>query len=195
MISAAVEGLIDEAVVHRLVGHIGSTCTAVYGRQGKAWLRSKAGSYNSAAHHSPWFVLIDLDHDEPCAPQLVSAWIAQPAPHLCFRVAVREIEAWLLADDERLASFLGINRNRIPSNVEALSDPKQTMVQLAAASSRRAIRQDMTPRPNSGRSTGPAYTSRLIEFTQSSWRPAYAAKRAASLHRALVSLSRFTGAQ
>lgn len=102
-ISAAVEGMVDEAVVRRLIAHAGGQLGTVYGRHGKPSLREKIDGYNNAAKRAPWLVLVDLDHDEDCAPPLREAWIPNPAPHLCFRIAVREIEAWLLADAETLA--------------------------------------------------------------------------------------------
>jgi hypothetical protein len=102
---------------------------------------------------------------------------------MCFRIAVREVESWLLADRESLAAFLGVAESRIPLQPEALANPKETLVNLASSSRRRPIRIDMTPRPASGRSVGPAYTSRLIEYTQSNWRPDIAARHADSLLR------------
>lgn len=190
VISAAVEGIVDEAVVRKLIAHADATPGDVYGRQGKSFLRQKIASYNNAAQRMPWIVLVDLDHDNDCAPPLRNAWLPQPAPHLCFRVAVREVEAWLLADAERLASFLGVARSRLPSDPERLGHPKATMVNLARASRRRDIREDMVPRPGSGRQVGPAYSSRLIQFASAHWRPEVAAGRADSLKRAIRSLKR-----
>ena len=39
MISSAVEGLIDEAVMRRLLLYVGAIPGTVYGRQGKAYLK------------------------------------------------------------------------------------------------------------------------------------------------------------
>ena len=113
-------------------------------------------------------VLVDLDHDAECAPPFCAEWVPSPAPYLCFRVAVREVEAWLMADADSLASFLSVVRNKIPAEPEQLDDPKTEMVNLARRSRRRAIRKDMVPRAGSGRSVGPAYASRLIEYVQTS---------------------------
>jgi len=190
VISAAVEGIVDEAVVRKLIAHAGATPGDVYGRQGKSFLRHRIAGYNNAAQRMPWIVLVDLDRDSDCAPPLCNAWLPQPAPHLCFRVAVREVEAWLLADAERLASFLSMARSRLPSDPELLGDPKATMVKLARASRRRDIREDMVPRPGSRRQVGPAYSSRLIEFASAHWRPEVAAGQADSLKRAMRSLKR-----
>lgn len=190
VVSAAVEGPVDEAVVRRLIAYAGASAGSVYGKQGKRYLRQKIAGYNNAAHRAPWVILVDLDREYDCAPPLRNAWLAQPAANLCFRVAVRAIEAWLMADAEDLTAFLGVARSRIPQHPEALEDPKATMVNLARDSRRRAIREDMVPREGSGRQVGPAYSSRLIEFVTSSWRPDVAARRADSLHRTIDCLKR-----
>ena len=195
VVSAAVEGIVDEAVVRTVIAHTGAVAGDVYGKQGKEYLRQKIAGYNNAARRSPWIVLVDLDREQECPPPLLNAWLAQPAPNLCFRVAVREVEAWLMADVERLAAFLRVARNTIPANPEGLDDPKTAMVNLARSSKRMAIREDMTPRPGSGRQVGPAYSSRLIEFVSSFWRPDVAAMRSDSLRRAIDCLRRLTVAQ
>lgn len=187
-ISAAVEGPIDEVVLRKLVAETGASLERVYGKNGKAQIRQRLRAYNQAASHSPWVVLVDLDHSEDCAPPFCQDWLPTPAAHMRFRVAVREIEAWLMADNERLATFLSIARSRIPADPERLDDPKRELVNLARHSRRRDIREDIVPRPNSGRMVGPAYTSRLIEFAQTQWRPDFAVGRADSLRRCRVSL-------
>jgi hypothetical protein len=190
-ISAAVEGLVDEAVVKSLISEAGAIAGQVYGKKGKPFLRASINGYNNAAKFRPWVVLVDLDHDAPCAPELCRNWIAIKSVNLCFRVAVRAVESWLLADRESIAKFLSVSPSRVPMDPESNLNPKEMMVELAARSKRRSIREDMVPRPDSGRAVGPAYTSRLIEFVQSSlWRPAIAADRSQSLRRCRVCLQR-----
>jgi hypothetical protein len=109
---------------------------------------------------------------------------------MCFRVAVRAVEAWLLADFEAMADFLGVASNKVPRDPERLAAPKEAMVNLARHSRRNAIREDLVPRAGSGRVVGPGYTSRLIEFASDHWRPAMAARRAESLRRAIACLKR-----
>ena len=99
--------------------------------------------------------MIDLNGGYDCAPLLRNSWLPQVAPGLCFRVAVRAVEAWLLADAEHIADFLGVARSRVPSNPETLDDPKAAMVALGRTSRRRDIREDMVPRDGSGRRVGP----------------------------------------
>lgn len=181
--SAAVEGPSDEAVLRRVVEHLGAVLGPVYGKNGKTTLLKQLHSYNQAAQYQPWIILIDLDRDAECAPPARMQWLPTAAVHMCFRIVVREVKSWLLADRETLADFLGVALSRIEVNPEALDDPKATMVNLARRSRRRAIRKDMVPRPGSGRSEGPAYTSRLIEYAQDSWRPDIASQHADSLQR------------
>jgi hypothetical protein len=158
------------------------------GKNGKTHLRQRLSGFNQAARHAPWVVVVDLDHSAECAPPFCRDWLPHPSAHMCFRVAVREIEAWLLADRERLARFLSIASGRVPANPEALDDPKLALVNLARHSRRRDIRDDMVPRPSSGREVGPAYTSRVIEFVESQWRPEVAAHLADSLRRCRLRL-------
>jgi hypothetical protein len=187
-ISAAVEGPVDEAVVRKLIACAGGRVGTVYGKNGKDALRKKINAYNNAAMRAPWVVLVDLNNDADCAPPFRASWLPQPAPLLCFRVAVRQVEAWLLADADTLAKYLRVPRSAIPRDPETLANAKTEMVNLARRSKRRDIRTDMVPREGSGRDVGPAYTSRLIEYVEKAWRPREAAQRSDSLRRAIECL-------
>jgi len=188
IISAAVEGIVDEAVIRRLVTHAGAVSGSIYGKSGKQDIRLRIQGYNRAAHRTPWIVLVDLDNDAHCAPTLIETWLPDPVPLMCFRVAVRQVEAWLLADRERIASFLAVGYDRIPGDPESLANAKETLVNLARRSRRRDIREDMVPREGSGRVVGPAYSSRVIEFASRHWRPDVASSHAGSLCRAVKCL-------
>ncbi len=194
IITAAVEGPTDEAIACKLITHVGARAGPVHGKQGKPHLRQHVSGYNHAAQHAPWLILVDLDHDADCAPPLRQVWLPQPAPSLCLRFVVRAVEAWLIADAQMLSEFLGVAQRKIPAQPESLPDPKGAMVNLARASRRRDIRQDMVPRQGSGRAVGPAYSSRLVEFVGGSWRPDVAATQADSLDRTLRCLRRLAEA-
>ncbi len=62
------------------------------------------------------------------------------------------------------------------------------MVNAARRSRYRAMVTDMVPRPGSGRSTGPAYSSRMFEFVQNHWDPGNACAGADSLERCIFAL-------
>jgi len=190
-VEIVVEGLADEVVVKRLLDHVGLPYGHTYGMKGKEHILKALRNYNQAARYSPWVVVVDLDDEPACAPLLVRQYLPHPSVGMKFRVAVRAVEAWLLADKDTLAKFLAVPQNRFPSQPEADPDPKATLIGLARQSRRREIREDMVPRPGSGAKVGPAYTARLIEYvTQSSsqWRPEVAAQRADSLRRCIEAL-------
>lgn len=159
IVKVAVEGNLDEIVVRRLVTYAGAQPGDVYGLEGKDRLQQLIKGYNEAANYHPWIAVVDLDNSHDCAPLLREEWLSQTAPFMCFRIAVRSIETWLLADRERIATFLGISQALVPAEPEALSNPKQEMVSLARRSRRSAIYKDMVPRDGSGISIGPAYSS------------------------------------
>lgn len=192
VVTGAVEGDLDEAVLRRVLGDIGITLGLVHGRKGKAFLLQCLPGYNNAANFAPWVVLIDLDQDCVCATSCLRQWLHSPAPQMCFRVAVRSIEAWLLADRERVARLLGIRTRLIPTKPDDLDDPKRELISLARRSSRRSVREELVPRDGSGRAVGPLYTTRMIEFVMdknAGWRPEEAARISYSLSRCLQRLS------
>lgn len=183
-VSVAVEGRLDMAVMCRVLAEAGCQPGTIYGLKGKAFLRERLAGYNRAAERWPWCILVDLDYAD-CAPRLIAEWLPQPAALMCFRVAVREVESWLMADAEQLSLFLGVSARDIPSDTESLADPKEAMVSLARRSDRREIREAMVPRPASGRGIGPAYALRLSEFTQTMWRPRVAAEACRSVSKCM----------
>ena len=187
-INAAVEGIVDEAVVKRLIAFVGGTPGRIFGKSGKSQLQKKIEGYNNAARRFPWVVLVDLDHDEECAPLLRGEWLPQPASKMCFRIAVHEVEAWLLADRKGIARFLGVSQSVVPRDPEAIDNPKRAMVDLAKRSRRSAIQEDMAPREGSGREVGPAYSSRMIEFVRKAWSPEAAMEASDSLRRCVECL-------
>jgi hypothetical protein len=112
---------------------------------------------------------------------------------MCFRVVVRAIESWLLADRARIARYLGVSKAIVPDDPDALDNPKQHLINLARRSRRRAILDEIVPRQTSGRIVGPLYTSWVIEFAsnlEGGWRPRVAAERSQSLRRCIGALGR-----
>lgn len=188
MFKVAVEGITDEAILRCILNSIGGQLHEVYGRNGKKDLQSKIEKYNSAARYSDWVVLVDLNHEVDCAPELKSKWLQNIAPFMHFRVAVRGVESWLMADRSALAKYLEVSEVKIPSNPEDVEWPKQEMVNLARQSRSKKIIKRMVPRVGSGRSVGPVYPACMIEFATKYWRPAVAAKLSDSLRRCIERL-------
>jgi hypothetical protein len=196
VLTAAVEGLVDEVLLKRICSSVGVSVGQVYGRYGKSYILARLNGYNHSAQFRHWVVLVDLDDDSICVPEVLPQWLPAPSRLMRLRVAVRELEAWLLADTERIAKFLAVPVAEIPADPDRVADPKRLMVQLARSSRRRAIREDMVPNIGSGQQVGPAYTSRMIEFIQSvesGWRPNVAAGNSDSLRRCISAISNLAG--
>lgn len=191
-LSGAVEGDVDAAVIRRLMAEADIGVGTVHVKRGKQNVRSRIASYNAASRQVPFLVLVDLDSDYDCAPALIADWLPHREAGLCFRVAVRALEAWLLGDRTRIASFLRVRQREIPAEPEQIAAPKRALIEIARSSSNSDIRADIVPRPGSGRVVGPAYASRMIEFVASpdGWRPEAAAEVCDSLRRARQALQR-----
>jgi len=182
-VSAAVEGSVDRVVVERLLSDSGLSAGPIYGMRGKDHLRKNLRAYNHSATRLWWTVLVDLDHDADCAPALVKEWLPKPSVFMRLQVAVREVEAWLLADTEQMARFLSVASHHLPENPEMLENAKRSIVDLARRSRRMDIRRGLVPRDGSGREVGAAFTASMIEFVTRFWRPEVAESRSDSLRR------------
>jgi len=187
-ITLVVEGTSDEAVARRICTMLGIDIGDVHIRGGKGKIDTRLHSYNQAARHIPWFVLRDLDRDADCAATLIRTLLPEKNRELILRIPIRSIESWLLADQERIASFLKVSPAKIPPDPELLDNPKQSIVNIARHSGRRAIREDMVPDPSLSSKVGPGYTSRIIEFATHHWNPAVAAHSSDSLRRCIRAL-------
>lgn len=144
-ISAAVEGDLDAVVLKRLIKFTGFSPGIIYGKHGKPFIMQHLSGYNQSARFIPWVVLVDLDMDFDCAPLLKEQRLPNSSQFMCFRIAVRSVESWLLADIEHLAKFLRISATKIPSNPETIQNPKKFLTSLAQNSIRKEIREDMVP--------------------------------------------------
>lgn len=188
-VSLAVEGAPDEVVARRLCLLTGHQVCVCYGKGGKSLLDLRLPGYNAAAKHAPWFVLRDLDNDADCAPALKVSLLGRVSARMCFRIPVHSVESWLMADHEAMARYLAVKPARVPQDVEAIPNLKQTLVNLARVSRRKAIRDEMVPRRGAGSMVGRGYTAHLIEFAQVIWDPARAADRSPSLARCIAALA------
>ncbi|WP_434385521.1 hypothetical protein [Melittangium boletus] len=190
-ISVVVEGPTDTALVQKLLVHLGLPLGTVYEAGGKSKLDKRLKGFNNAARSAPWFVLRDLDQDEPCAPELIKRLLKSPAKHMRLRIAVHQGESWLLADTEQIARFLDVPETSVPRIPDDLPNAKQALINLARKSRSRSIRDAIVPREGSTAPVGREYTSRIAEFAQQLWRPGFAAKRSDSLSRCINALQDF----
>jgi hypothetical protein len=192
-INLAFEDALIESLMLRILATIPAqyATRTIYNRGGYGYLKRTVNGFNNAAKGIPFLVVTDLDRHE-CPPALINDWLTSPKhDNLLIRVAVREAEAWVLADREGFAGFLGISVSRVPVDVEAQPDPKEILIQLARVSRRKFMRDDLCPRRNSTSKVGPNYNARLGNFISTDWNLDAARLNSASLNRTINRLVSF----
>ena len=191
-IAVVAEDLLTQAVLHKCIGAVlpSYRVARTEVKRGRGNVQRELGAYAALAQVMPVVVGVDLDSDN-CAPALLGNWgRLPPQAGFLLRVAVREIEAWVLADQRRVGSFIGAAPNEVPKRPDQLADPKRSLLELARAHASSELKSDLVPRnydalyPRIGR----AYNLRLCAFVTSRWRPHVARERSPSLERALVAL-------
>src|SRR5579871_4638914 len=145
MILAAVEGYPDAEVARKVLEHVGLDQVLMLQKRGKSHLDAQLPELNRTARTVRCLVIRDLDRDATCPSQLVARLLPSLSKNLIFRVAVREIEAWLMADRERFAAFFGIPQSRLSMDPDTLDNPKQLLASLAKSSRLRMIREEVPP--------------------------------------------------
>ncbi len=192
-IAVIVEDELSGAVMRKLITVSGRNfmIDRMINTRGCGTIKSGMEKFKSSSHALPHVVLTDLDN-YPCPLALLNNWGATNLPQqLLFRIAVREVEAWLLADREGIAEFLHVAVNKVPHDPEADIDPKRTLINLARRSRKKRLAQELTPSPGSAAQIGPLYNARLSEFVNTSWDIDRAKLLAESLSRTLNRLSVF----
>lgn len=162
-----------------------------FNQRGYGKIKKIISGLNHAAKGMPYLILTDLDREE-CPLIILSEWLTQPKhPNLLFRIAVKEVEAWLLAHREAFAEFLGISVDLILSDVDKISDPKQLLINLAKKSKKRELRDGIVPDRNSTAKIGKDYNGQLIKFVNQNWQAAAAQTNSSSLKRAMDAIVHF----
>lgn len=186
----ATEDALSLAVATKLLSASGLDVTVSLGGRGNGYLRAKARELNRTAEAQPVLLLTDLDSPDRCPVTLRAAWFGGAASrHMLFRVAVHEVESWVLADAASFAAFAHVSLGRIPPKPDTEADPKQALINLCRRSTSRDIREGIVPRRGSTASIGPLYNTLLSTFVATSWDPHVASTRSPSLNRALTRMN------
>jgi hypothetical protein len=191
-INLAIEDELSEAALRRILGGIGRFAVGfAHRRGGFGYLRKTIDGWNRAARGTPFLVLTDLDQ-YVCPAALIADWLRVPKhPNLLFRVAVREVESWLLADPKNLSRFMLVPERAIPGNPDGLGDAKAALVELGRKSRSRLIRESIVPRRGSTAKQGMGYNGSLGEFIAKKWDFMEAGTNSPSLARTVKCLASF----
>ena len=185
------EDVLSETVLQRLLQNTGYSGAAPMFRiaRGNGAIRKNLDQYKGASTTIPHIVLTDLDL-YPCPPALMNDWHVGALPQsMLLRIAVREVEAWLLADRKGIADFLHAAIEKVPFAPELLNDPKQALFGIIRKSRKRRLVTDMVPLP--GAHIGPLYNDRICDFALNYWKIEAAVENAPSLARNIARISDF----
>lgn len=185
----ATEDELSEVIAEKLLREASNKVNIVQNlrKGGYGYLYSKMDSWRQISRQVPVFIFTDLDALE-CAPSLIKKWCGgRPLDNnLHIRVAVREVESWLLADKEGFRSLIG-SRGSIPLSPDDLPDPKAELLSLAK-NAPREIRQDLVQEYSGNLRQALGYNARLVTFVQNTWSSERAAKNSPSLQRTRIRL-------
>lgn len=141
-INLVFEDVLSEAVIKQMLKQSQRPFSVgnCLNKRGNDQIKKNLLGFNHAAKGMPYLVLTDLDKAD-CPLVILSEWLTQPKhPNLLFRIAVKEVEAWLLAHRAAFAEFLGISIDLIPVDADRIPDPKQLLINLAKKSKKRNLR-------------------------------------------------------
>jgi hypothetical protein len=190
IVNLLVEGYVDEAIARKLIAHSGHTVGAVYGRKGWTYIQQRVQTFDRACKTQGLLTLVDfMDTKLECPPSVVREWLPHRSDGHIFRVVVREIEAWILADRPGLAAFLNVPISKLPLSPELEHDPKQVVINLARVSRTKSVRNALVPATGMSASEGPLYTAEMARFIAQSWDPAEARMNSSSLDQCLFRLA------
>ena len=187
----ATEDALSEAIGQRLVEDTDSdlAVTQLLRRRGFGYLKSRMRNFCELARHTPVLLLTDLDKED-CPATLIGDWSRRDAipRQLLFRVAVRQVESWLLADRDGMARLLNISVRHLPRDPDSLPNAKRSLLQLSQRAPR-AMREDLVGETGATAAQGLGYNSVLSKFVRSSWNPSQAILRSNSLARTRMRLT------
>ena len=193
-IAIATEDPLSEAIALRLIADIPTPhfIQLKLGKTGNGYLRSKMISWYQMAQHQVMLVLTDLDRAN-CLVEFRDQWLpTAPPQNLLLRVAVREVESWVLADHIAMRALIGA-KGVLPAAPDELADPKQSLLKLAKSAPKQ-VRADLLKNIGGNLAQGLGYNARLTAWINSEWSPQRAAERSPSLARARLRLNEVVGA-
>lgn len=189
-VQAVVEDVLQEAVLVKLLSHYRSdiTIVGISGKRGNSYIKQGIKGFNEAAPYLPHIVITDLDQHQ-CAPVMLQKWMPfKLHQNLLFRIAEKEIEAWLMADRNTFAQFLGVPVASIPLNTQTLQDPKLHIINLAKKSKKKAVK-DLVPIGSA--TQGPGYNVILENFVHNYWDPERSQQNNVSLYKAISKIKSY----
>lgn len=192
-INLVFEDELSEAFMKKLAEYFGHKylIIASYTRGGYGYIKNNIKAFNNASKGSVYFILTDLDNYS-CPLELMDEWLGlkNRRHNLLFRVAIKEVESWALADIIGFSDYFGVSERLVPRSPDTVSDPKKVLIDIVRKSKKKSFKQDILP-VNENAKVGPNYNARMIDFVNKKWSINSALKNSESLNRAYHALDRF----
>jgi hypothetical protein len=192
LVDLLMEGKLETSVAKRLFNRLAIEVGTVVGEKGYNYLATKLPELNKNKRGAPFFVLMDFkDTGALCPSDAILDLVKSPHrnPNLLLRLAVQEIESWLMADREGLAQYLSIPLSKLPRFPDRVARPKSLLVRLGSGSKKKVVRDGFIPMASA--SQGPGYTGLMQLFVENHWNIERAKERSSSLQRCLRRLEEF----
>src|SRR5579859_6905926 len=119
LIVLATEDVLSEHAGLRLAVEAGLQVSQLIRRNGKGYLQSRIRNFCQMATFQTVLVIADLDRAR-CPSELLADWFGtrEVPSGLIVRIAVREVEAWILADHQAMRELVGSRAGRLPDDPE-----------------------------------------------------------------------------
>ncbi len=192
-INLVFEDVVSEAILDAILRQSRQSYTVQMrlGKNGFGYIKKRISNFNQAARMTPFLVLTDLDQST-CPVHLIQEWLPVPQhPNLIFRIAVREVESWVMADRSAFGNFFGISCEKIPQQLDDLQDPKQFLINLVRKSKKSEIKRAIVPDPGSTAKVGKDYNAPLLKFITQNWQAELAMEHSDSLRRTILAIQKF----
>lgn len=159
-------------------------------------IKRKMCQINKVAINFPVILLSDLDTD-PCAPvskKILLKDIETKSPNLVVNIAVDEAEAWLFADREGFANYLGVPIEKMPQSSRQCFQGSKPIIEielemkaswylthyLIVSSTKKVLKEQLY---SNSRCKGKEYNPAIIPFIENIWNIESARLNSDSLNR------------
>lgn len=165
-------------------------------------IKRKIKNFNTLSATTPVVLLTDLDTEDcaPVAKKKLLETVDEQAENFIVNIAVDEAEAWLMADRENFAAFLGINIQDMPESTlqkqggrnsrKEMSIPLKASYylthQLILLSDKEELKEQLQSQGD--RCKGKEYNTALVPFIEKQWNPENAKENSDSLQRMILRL-------
>lgn len=189
-LNIVVEDVLSEVVMQRILASAGYAGNVTYRiTRGNGKIKANVDKYKAASRIIPHIVLTDLDR-YPCPPALLDAWDVGSLPSsMLLRIAVREVESWLLSDRKGISAFLHVAIEKVPHCPENEGDPKQSLFTVVRKTRKRRLIEEIVPLL--GAHIGPLYNEHMCNFALNHWNLEAAVEDAPSLARNISRITAF----